>query len=209
MNPHVERRGWNSGWRTVGKDWFSCIRSMNCPATEAGNASGKTWRTSGSRMPGWKRSGHRSVNHSAAGRARSGGGTRPRKRGSTGGSAGGCRRCSPNSVTTNWCLSASGRTPRNGTGAANGEPPPRADASPRRHGSCRRRLLRCSPPGHRPAGTQAGFTGQGPTCQISRAYSAIVRSLEKRPERATLRIAFDAHADGSRNSSPRRCWAAT
>ena len=182
---------------------------MICPAAAAANASGKTWSRSRPRMSRWMRSCHRSVNHSAVGRAPSGGGARPRKRGSTGGSADGCRRCFPNSVTTNWCSSASGRTPRSGTGAANGGSQRPADASPRHHGICRRRTLRHSPPGDRLAGTQAGFTGQGPACQISRAYSTIVRSLEKRPERATLRIAFDAHADGSRNSSPSRCWAAT
>src|SRR5215472_880632 len=40
-------------------------------------------------------------------------------------------------------------------------------------------------------------TGHGFTCQMSAAYSAIVRSLENLPEPATLRIALRAHAPGS------------
>ena len=36
-------------------------------------------------------------------------------------------------------------------------------------------------------------TGHGLTCQISAAYSAIVRSLENFPELATFRIALRAH----------------
>src|SRR5262245_38895216 len=40
-------------------------------------------------------------------------------------------------------------------------------------------------------------TGHGFTCQISEAYSAIVRSLENFPELATLRIALRAQAPGS------------
>jgi len=37
-------------------------------------------------------------------------------------------------------------------------------------------------------------TGDGRARQMSAAYSAIVRSLEKRPEQAMLMIAFSAHA---------------
>ena len=40
-------------------------------------------------------------------------------------------------------------------------------------------------------------TGLGCVFQISAAYSRIVRSLEKRPEHATLMIAFSAHRAGS------------
>src|SRR5215471_21221730 len=39
-------------------------------------------------------------------------------------------------------------------------------------------------------------TGQGLTCQMSAAYSAIVRSLENLPELATFRMAVRAHASG-------------
>ena len=41
-------------------------------------------------------------------------------------------------------------------------------------------------------------TGQGVAPQIDPAYSAIVRSLENFPERATLRIALRPHASRSR-----------
>ena len=45
--------------------------------------------------------------------------------------------------------------------------------------------------------TPLGYpTGHGFAFQISAAYSAIVRSLEKRPELATLMIAFCAHSCG-------------
>src|SRR5215510_10097527 len=40
-------------------------------------------------------------------------------------------------------------------------------------------------------------TGHGFTCQMSEAYSAIVRSLENLPEPATFRIALRAQALGS------------
>src|SRR5215510_4892517 len=40
-------------------------------------------------------------------------------------------------------------------------------------------------------------TGQGLACQISAAYSLIVRSLEKRLEQATLMIALRAQPSGS------------
>src|SRR5215472_18740150 len=40
-------------------------------------------------------------------------------------------------------------------------------------------------------------TGHGLTCQMSAAYSAIVRSLENFPELATFRMALRAHASGS------------
>src|SRR5262245_60894368 len=40
-------------------------------------------------------------------------------------------------------------------------------------------------------------TGYGLTCQISDAYSRIVRSLENLPEPATLRITLRAQAPGS------------
>src|SRR5262249_25579859 len=50
-------------------------------------------------------------------------------------------------------------------------------------------------------------TGHGSACQISAAYSAMVRSLENLPEQATLRIAFRAQASGSAYNSPTRCWA--
>ena len=45
-----------------------------------------------------------------------------------------------------------------------------------------------------PAG---GSTGQGRAFQICSAYSAIVRSLENRPDAATLRIARRVHSSGS------------
>src|SRR5262245_60242406 len=41
-------------------------------------------------------------------------------------------------------------------------------------------------------------TGHGVTRQMSAAYSEMLRSLENFPELATLRIAFRAHAWGSR-----------
>src|SRR5262245_65165150 len=47
-------------------------------------------------------------------------------------------------------------------------------------------------------------TGLGLTCQMSAAYSAIVRSLENFPELATLRMAVRAHPSGSAYSLPRR-----
>src|SRR5215831_17449770 len=50
-------------------------------------------------------------------------------------------------------------------------------------------------------------TEQGFTCQMSDAYSAIVRSLENFPEPATLRMALRAHAAGSAYSAPRRASA--
>src|SRR5262249_4490605 len=50
-------------------------------------------------------------------------------------------------------------------------------------------------------------TGHGFTCQMSEAYSAIVRSLENLPEPATLRMALRAHAAGSAYSAPRRASA--
>ena len=40
-------------------------------------------------------------------------------------------------------------------------------------------------------------TGHGLTCQMSAAYSAIVRSLENVPEADTFRIALRAHPFGS------------
>src|SRR5262245_51111254 len=40
-------------------------------------------------------------------------------------------------------------------------------------------------------------TGHGFTCQMSEAYSPIVRSLENLPELATFRIALRAQAPGS------------
>src|SRR5262249_55701106 len=40
-------------------------------------------------------------------------------------------------------------------------------------------------------------TGHGLTCQMSDAYSTIVRSLENLPEPATFRIALRAQAPGS------------
>jgi hypothetical protein len=40
-------------------------------------------------------------------------------------------------------------------------------------------------------------TGHDRTCQISEAYSAIVRSLENFPEPAIFKIALRAHATGS------------
>src|SRR3974390_1584570 len=43
--------------------------------------------------------------------------------------------------------------------------------------------------------------GHGSTFQISRAYSAMVRSLQNFPEPATLRMAFRVHAAGSAWSS--------
>src|SRR4029450_5582865 len=46
-------------------------------------------------------------------------------------------------------------------------------------------------------------TGHGVACQISAAYSAMVRSLENLPELATLRIALRAHASGSAESAGR------
>lgn len=48
----------------------------------------------------------------------------------------------------------------------------------------------------RPADSAYG-TGQGRAFQISAAYSAIVRSLENRPEPATFRIAFLAQPSRS------------
>ena len=50
--------------------------------------------------------------------------------------------------------------------------------------------------------------GQASACQMSRAYSAIVRSLENFPELATFRIAFCAHASGSAYSFVSR-WSAS
>src|SRR5207245_2050196 len=47
-------------------------------------------------------------------------------------------------------------------------------------------------------------TGHGSAFQISAAYSAIVRSLENLPERATLIIAFLAQVSGSMKSLPTR-----
>src|SRR2546422_10511823 len=47
-------------------------------------------------------------------------------------------------------------------------------------------------------------TGHGFTCQMSDAYSAIVRSLENLPEPATFRIALRAHAPESAYTSQRR-----
>src|ERR1700740_1036570 len=44
-------------------------------------------------------------------------------------------------------------------------------------------------------------TGHGLTCQISAAYSAIVRSLENFPELATFRIALRAQPSGSAYSA--------
>src|SRR5262249_22386620 len=44
-------------------------------------------------------------------------------------------------------------------------------------------------------------TGHGFTCQMSAAYSAIVRSLENFPEPPMLRIAFRAHAARSAYSA--------
>src|SRR5256885_4409645 len=46
-------------------------------------------------------------------------------------------------------------------------------------------------------------TGDGLTCQMSDAYSAIVRSLENFPELATFRIALRAHASRSAYSAQR------
>src|SRR5207247_7677405 len=46
-------------------------------------------------------------------------------------------------------------------------------------------------------------TGHGFTCQMSDAYSAIVRSLENFPELATFRIALRAHASRSAYSAQR------
>ena len=37
------------------------------------------------------------------------------------------------------------------------------------------------------------YSGQGCACQMSLAYSVMVRSLENLPEPATLRIAFRVH----------------
>ncbi len=50
-------------------------------------------------------------------------------------------------------------------------------------------------------------TGQGSAFQISAAYWAMVRSLENLPLEATFRIAFSAHAPGSRYSAPTRACA--
>src|SRR5262252_6739023 len=50
-------------------------------------------------------------------------------------------------------------------------------------------------------------TTHGFACQISDAYSAIVRSLENLPEPATLRIALRAHAPRSAYSEHRRASA--
>src|SRR5712692_1667134 len=46
-------------------------------------------------------------------------------------------------------------------------------------------------------------TGHGLTCQMSAAYSAMVRSLENFPELATFRMALRAHASGSAYSAQR------
>ena len=46
-------------------------------------------------------------------------------------------------------------------------------------------------------GRIAYFTGQGFAFHICSAYSVIVRSLENRPEVATLRIAFPNQSAGS------------
>src|SRR5262245_41124689 len=50
-------------------------------------------------------------------------------------------------------------------------------------------------------------TGDGFTCQMSDAYSAIVRSLENLPEPATFKIASRAHAPRSAYSAQRRASA--
>ena len=52
-----------------------------------------------------------------------------------------------------------------------------------------------------------GQSSTGLICQMSRAYSATVRSQEKRPMRATFRIAFVAHAAGLAElvARPGRC----
>src|SRR2546421_11986405 len=50
-------------------------------------------------------------------------------------------------------------------------------------------------------------TGHGFTCQMSDAYSAIVRSLENLPEPATLRMALRAPAPASAYTSQRRASA--
>ena len=47
-----------------------------------------------------------------------------------------------------------------------------------------------------------------PIFQMSRAYSATVRSLENRPMRLTFMIAFATHEAGCRNSSATLCWVA-
>jgi len=46
-------------------------------------------------------------------------------------------------------------------------------------------------------------TGHGLACQMSAAYSAMVRSLENLPALATFRIALRAHASGSAYSAQR------
>src|SRR5258705_3902743 len=47
-------------------------------------------------------------------------------------------------------------------------------------------------------------TAHGLTCQMSAAYSEIVRSLETFPDPATFRMAVRAHAAGSAYSARRR-----
>ena len=52
-------------------------------------------------------------------------------------------------------------------------------------------------------------TRTGSVFQISRAYSRIVRSDEKRPMRATLRIAMAVQRSGSRHASSTATWQST
>ncbi len=51
------------------------------------------------------------------------------------------------------------------------------------------------------------LAGTGFTPQMSRAYSRMVRSEEKAPMRATLRMALAAQTSGRENSMPMRSWA--
>src|SRR5262249_52132790 len=70
----------------------------------------------------------------------------------------------------------------------------------RRHDSCAVPLVDL-----KVHGRSSAYSLNGCTFQMSRAYSITVRSLEKVPMPATLRIAFSDQAAGSRKSRETRC----